>query len=180
MNRKLKTSELNRPTQQAYRALEKLPVVVVLDNIRSLSNVGSVFRTSDAFLVEHVTLCGITGRPPHREIQRTALGATESVEWSYKESTLEAVQEWKEKGYHVVCIEQTSGAKNPSSLSDFDKLCLVLGNEVDGVDQHVIEASDACVEIPQSGTKHSLNVSVAAGVVLWEVYRERKARASET
>ena len=174
MNRKREVSELNRLDVSEYRDMDKLPVVVVLDNVRSLSNVGSVFRTSDAFLVDSLALCGITGCPPHREIQRTALGATESVRWQHFPSTLDAVHHFRDEGYSIVCIEQCIEAQQPSALAVYDKLCLVFGNEVTGVGEEVIALADTCVEIPQSGTKHSLNVSVAVGVILWEVYRLRK------
>lgn len=176
MNRKLSTSELNRPQAEEYKEIEKIPVIVILDNIRSLSNVGSVFRTGDAFLVEKIILCGITGRPPHREIQRTALGATESVAWEYIAETEEAIKQCKMHGYTAISVEQTSKSIGPEALSSYDKLCLIFGNEVDGVSDQAIALSDTSVEIPQSGTKHSLNISVAAGVILWEVYRMRSSR----
>lgn len=174
--RKLRTSELNRLSVEEYKNSDKLPVVVVLDNIRSLNNVGSVFRTSDALKVEKILLCGITATPPNKEIHKTALGAEESVEWLYYEDTLVAVDELKTEGYTVCSLEQV---ENSTSLLDFKahndkKYAIILGNEVKGVQQKVVNASDACIEIPQFGTKHSFNVSVSAGIVLWELFRKLK------
>jgi len=174
--RKLRTSELNRLSVEEYKNSDKLPVVVVLDNIRSLNNVGSVFRTSDALKVEKILLCGITATPPNKEIHKTALGAEESVEWLYYEDTLMAVDELKAEGYTVCSLEQV---ENSTSLLDFEarndkKYAIILGNEVKGVQQKVVNASDACIEIPQFGTKHSFNVSVSAGIVLWELFRKLK------
>jgi tRNA G18 (ribose-2'-O)-methylase SpoU len=171
--RKLKNSELNRLSVDEFKQVEKLPIIVVLDNIRSLNNIGSVFRTSDAFLLEKIYLCGITAQPPHRDIHKTALGATESVDWEYMENTLECVKKLQAKGYHCLAIEQ---AKNSVMLNDFDhakhpKIAVFFGNEVKGVQQEVIDKCDNCIEIPQLGTKHSLNISVSAGVVLWELFR---------
>lgn len=163
---------MNRSTVAEHKAAKKHPVVVVLDDVRSLSNVGSIFRTCDAFLVEKLILCGITGRPPHRDIQKTALGATESVDWEHREDIIEVVKEWKAKGYQIVPVEQCVGSKEPAeALKDVAKVCLVLGNEVTGVRDEVVAMADTVMEIPQSGTKHSLNVSVAAGVALWEAFR---------
>ena len=171
--KKLSMEELGRKSVSEFKNAEKLPVVVVLDNIRSLHNVGSVFRTADAFAVEKVILCGITARPPHREIQKTALGATESVDWEYSESCLEAVNQLKSKGCKAVGIEQVKGSKKLGSdeVSSDRKLALIFGNEVNGVDQIVLDSCDEFWEIPQSGTKHSLNISVSVGVVLWELVR---------
>ncbi|HLP10636.1 MAG TPA: RNA methyltransferase [Flavobacteriales bacterium] len=173
MNRKLKLSELNRLSVEAFKAAEKCPVIVVLDNIRSHHNVGSIFRTADAFAFEAIYLCGYTPVPPHREIHKTALGATESVNWKKFETTLDAVNELKQQGYSVICIEQT---EHKIMLDKFKKdstkkYALVFGNEVEGVEQEVINASDAVVEIPQFGTKHSLNISICAGIVMWEFYK---------
>ncbi len=170
MNRKLKLWELERVSEEEFKQQEKFPIIVILDNIRSLNNIGSFFRTSDAFNVEKVYLCGITAIPPHREIQKTALGATESMEWEHCISTLDLVKELKTEGIKVCSIEQ---AEKTTLLQDVPKLpagkyALIFGNEVDGVDQAVIDLSDYIIEIPQFGTKHSLNVSVCAGVVLWE------------
>ena len=172
--KKLRMDELERKSVSEFKKSEKLPVVIVLDNIRSLHNVGSVFRTADAFVVEKVVLCGITAQPPHREIQKTALGATESVDWRHVEKCLEAIKELKIKGYKAVGIEQVSGSKflgtDDISSSD-EKLALIFGNEVKGVDQEVLNICDEYWEIPQKGTKHSLNISVSVGVVLWELVR---------
>ena len=157
-------------SEDEFKAQEKFPIIVILDNIRSLNNVGSFFRTSDAFNIEKIYLCGITAKPPHREIQKTALGATETIAWEHIESTVELVQKLKREGVSIASIEQaetTTLLQNIPSLS-YNKIALVFGNEVDGVDQKVINQSNHIIEIPQFGTKHSLNVSVCAGVVLWE------------
>jgi tRNA G18 (ribose-2'-O)-methylase SpoU len=169
-NRKLKLWELDRVDESTFKAQEKFPVVVVLNDIRSLNNIGSFFRTADAFNVEKIYLCGITATPPHRDIQRTALGATETVEWEHASDILSVVQKLKSAGTVVCSIEQ---AEKTVMLQDVPTLpgkrfALVFGNEVNGVDQDVIDASDVILEIPQWGTKHSLNVSVCAGIVLWE------------
>lgn len=168
--RKLKITELNRLTVDEFKHTQKLPLVVVLDEVRSLYNVGSVFRTSDAFLVNAIYLCGITATPPHSEIHKTALGAEDTVDWIYKESTLDAVAELHEQGYTVLTIEQVEGSTmlNNLQLDKDKKYAIVMGNEVKGVKQEVVDASDGCIEIPQYGTKHSLNVSVTTGIVLWE------------
>lgn len=169
--KKLSMDELNRLSPEEFKQAKKSPIVVVLDNIRSMHNVGSIFRTSDAFAIEKLYLCGITARPPHRDIEKAALGATESVDWEYAENTLELVKNLKNDGYKILSIEQ---AVNSISLEKFnksasEKYAVVFGNEVDGVDQDVITNSDACIEIPQFGTKHSFNVSVTAGIVLWHL-----------
>lgn len=172
--RKLKNDELDRKTPDEFRAMEKMPIVVVLDNVRSAYNVGSVFRTADGFPIDAIYLCGITGHPPHKEIAKTALGSTETVAWKYFKSTLDAVTELKELGYKIFAIEQAEGSY---TLKDFNpgspdsKLALIFGHEVDGVQQSVIDVCDGCIEIPQGGTKHSLNIAVSAGVVLWEFFR---------
>ena len=172
--RKLRNNELGRISVSTFKKTTKTPIIVVLDNIRSLNNVGSVFRTSDAFLIEKIYLCGITATPPHREIHKTALGATESVDWEYKENTLALVNELKVQGVVVAAIEQ---AENSVMLDEFSldatkKIAIVLGNEVKGVQQEVVSTADYCVEIPQKGTKHSLNISVSCGVVLWDLYQK--------
>lgn len=172
MNKKLSTTELNRPSVNEFIEMNKMPIVVLLDNVRSLANVGSIFRTCDGFSVEKLILGGITGTPPHREIQRTALGATESVTWSHEADLLNTILEFKSKGYLIASVEQCEHSVDPSELSGIKKpICLVLGNEVEGVCQKIIDCSDLVVEIPQGGTKHSLNVTVAAGVVLWECFK---------
>ena len=172
--RKLNVLEMNRLTVEEFKAARKLPLVVVLDNVRSLHNVGSVFRSCDAFRIEAVYLCGITATPPSAEIHKTALGAEDSVSWKYYESTLNAVEELKQKGYFVYSIEQVEGSENMAkiSLDDSKRYAVVLGNEVKGVEQAVVNASDGCLEIPQLGTKHSLNVSVTAGIVVWEFAKQ--------
>ena len=174
--RKLKNSELGRLNVEAFRKTDKIPLIVVLDNIRSLNNVGSVFRTSDAFLIEKIYLCGITAKPPHKEIHKTALGATESVEWEYIEDTIELIEKLKGLKIKTIAIEQ---ADNSTMLQDFfidpnQKYAVVFGNEVKGVQQEVVSATDYCIEIPQFGTKHSLNISVSAGVVLWDLFKKMK------
>ncbi|HEV3222400.1 MAG TPA: RNA methyltransferase [Puia sp.] len=171
--RKLLMDELPRKNKAEFQQADKLPVVLLLENIRSMHNVGSVFRTADAFLVEAIYLCGYTPRPPHRDIHKTALGATETVEWKYFDHAPVAVKFLKKEGYRIVGVEQVAGSVN---LLDFrlpvdEKVVLIFGNEVDGVSEEVLEYCDACIEIPQFGMKHSLNVSVAAGMVLWELVR---------
>ncbi|WP_028376689.1 TrmH family RNA methyltransferase [Leeuwenhoekiella sp. MAR_2009_132] len=177
MNRKLKNSELDRKSVDEFLSAKKTPIIVVLDNIRSLNNIGSVFRTADAFLVEAVYLCGICAQPPNKEITKTALGATESVTWEYFEDTLIAVEQLKSLGYTIASIEQ---AERAVMLDDFApepnaKLAVIFGNEVKGVQQKVVNASDIVLEIPQIGTKHSFNIAVSAGIVLWDVYAKMKA-----
>ncbi len=165
--------ELNRKTVDEFRQSVKTPVVIVLDNVRSMHNVGSVFRTADAFLVESICLCGYTPQPPHRDINKTALGATETVNWEYFQSSMQAVQSLKNQGYPVVAIEQVAGsiALQDFSSKQFDKLAVVFGNEVSGIDEEVLKLCDGYIEIPQWGMKHSLNISVAAGIVLWEMVK---------
>jgi tRNA G18 (ribose-2'-O)-methylase SpoU len=172
--RKLKNEELERKSVSEFRQSSKTPIIIVLDNVRSLNNVGSVFRTADAFLVEAVYLCGITGTPPHKEIQKTALGATESVAWKYFSNTLDAVESLKQEEYIVYAIEQ---AESAIMLNNFmpnrrQKLAIIFGNEVKGVGQEVIDASTDVIEIPQVGTKHSLNISVSVGIVMWDLFRK--------
>jgi tRNA G18 (ribose-2'-O)-methylase SpoU len=168
--RKLSMDELNRKSVDDFKLADKKPVIVVLDNIRSMHNVGSVFRTSDAFLVEAICLCGYTPQPPHRDINKTALGATETVDWLFFEKTTDAVKALKEKGYKVYAIEQV---ENSISLQKFpsnnESIAVVFGNEVEGVDDEVLKLVDGSIEIPQLGMKHSLNISVAAGIVLWKL-----------
>ena len=170
--RKLLNAELERKSVDEFKMSSKTPVVMVLDNVRSLNNVGSVFRTADAFLVEAVYLCGITGQPPNKEIQKTALGATESVSWKYFANTLDAVAELKANNYIVYAIEQTESAimLNNFMPSKKQKIAIIFGNEVKGVDQSVIDASEDVIEIPQIGTKHSLNISVSVGIVMWDLF----------
>lgn len=175
MNRKLRVEELNRPDIDAFKAMKKLPVVMVLDSIRSFHNVGSVFRTADAFRFKEIVLCGITPLPPHREINKTALGATDSMTWSHKEDVVETVVNMKRQGYMVFALEQTANSRMLQNFNEItiDKpVALVLGNEVFGVNQKVIEVCDDTIEIPQEGTKHSLNVSVSAGMIMWEIFKK--------
>ena len=167
--RKLRTIEMKRLTAEEYRQAEKVPLVVVLDDVRSMHNVGAVLRTADAFRLEGVWMCGITGTPPHAEIHKTALGAEDSVDWRYCTTALEAVKKLKEEGVEVLAVEQAEGS---TMLQDFSRdpsrrYAIVLGNEVKGVHQEVIDQCDGCLEIPQNGTKHSMNVSVAAGIVIY-------------
>jgi len=174
MHRKLKNEELNRITVDEFKSTTKTPIIIVLDNIRSLNNIGSVFRTADAFLIEAVYLCGITATPPHREIQKTALGATETVLWKHFETTTEAIEDLKANNYKIASIEQTENSTmlNDFSLNKKEKLAVIFGNEVKGVEQMAIDLSDAVIEIPQYGTKHSLNISVSCGVIIWELFRK--------
>lgn len=171
-NRKLANEELNRKSVDEYKTAGKLPIVVVLDSIRSLNNVGSVFRTADALLVEKILLCGITGTPPDKEIHRTALGAENSVCWEYIDRTVIAVEQLKANGYKVISIEQAENSHNLISYQPEAnaKYALVFGNELRGVEQEVVDLSDECIEIPQFGTKHSFNISVSAGIVLWDFF----------
>jgi 23S rRNA (guanosine2251-2'-O)-methyltransferase len=176
MNRKLKLQELNRSSVEEFKATDKLPIIVVLDNIRSLSNVGSIFRCSDSFGIDAIYLCGITPRPPHREITKTAIGATLSVDWKYFERTEDAVAELRGNGHQIVSIEQTeSTEKLGSKIFTSGKYAIVMGNEVEGVQQAIVDLSDYCLEIDQFGTKHSLNVSVCTGIVLFEISRQLRA-----
>lgn len=172
--RKLKITELNRLSIKEFKEHDKIPLIVILDNVRSLHNVGSVFRTSDAFLVKAIYLCGITSTPPQAEIHKTALGAEDSVEWHYFDDALEAVRELKEKSYTVFAVEQAEGSTmlENISINKNKKYAVVLGNEVKGVQQKIINLCDDCIEIPQFGTKHSLNVSVTAGIVIWEFAKQ--------
>ena len=171
--RKLENIELNRMDVDEFKKSKKIPLTIILDNNRSLSNVGSVFRTSDAFLVKEIILCGITAKPPQKEIQKTALGATDSVDWRYFESTFDAVKELQSKGTVVWAVEQ---AEEKLWANSFDlpkkDLALVFGNEVKGVSEEVMSIVDDCVEIPQFGTKHSLNISISAGIMIWEIFKK--------
>lgn len=169
--RKIKNEELKRLSVHEFKKAGKIPVVVVLDNVRSTHNIGSVFRTADAFRIERIVLCGITATPPNKDIRKTALGATESVDWMYTGSTNEAIQTLKNGGYRIFAVEQADESIPLHALKfrPEDKLVLVFGHEVLGVQEEVIRMVDGCIEIPQFGTKHSLNISVSAGIVLWEV-----------
>ena len=172
--RKIKNEELDRLDVAAFKAANKTPIILVLDNIRSLHNIGSVFRTADAFRIQEIVLCGITAQPPHKDIHKTALGATESVSWRYESNTLEAVKTLKEKGVKVIAVEQAEGAQSLESFTpkSHTTYALVFGNEVKGVAQEVVSAAHGVLEIPQYGTKHSLNVSVSVGVVVWQLFQK--------
>ncbi|MEP6616016.1 MAG: RNA methyltransferase [Ginsengibacter sp.] len=172
---KLSMDELNRKTVDEFRKSEKNPVVIVLENIRSMHNVGSVFRSADAFIIEAIYLCGYTAIPPRKEIDKTALGATETVKWKYFSSSREAIEDLKENDFKIFAIEQVDKSIPLNRYGEINagKIALIFGNEVSGVEQDVIGLCDGCIEIPQYGTKHSLNISVAAGIVLWEVVRGR-------
>lgn len=172
--KKLSMEDLNRISVEEFRQADKLPLVVVLDNVRSMNNIGSVFRTSDAFRVEKICLCGITACPPHRDIHKTALGAEESVSWEYFDETSECIESLKRQGYRVYAVEQVDESV---MLDEFETqagtpTAIVFGNEVEGVDEEVIPLCDGCIEIPQFGTKHSLNISIAAGILIWEMWRK--------
>lgn len=171
--KKLKLEELGRISVEEFKEVNKLPVSIIMDNIRSAHNIGSVFRTADSFLIEKIYLCGITATPPNKEIRKTALGATESVDWEYVEDIHALIPRLKEEKYQILSIEQVEGSLDMTdfSISPEQKYAIILGNEVEGVQQSVINLSDACLEIPQDGTKHSLNVSVCAGIVLWEFFK---------
>ncbi|WP_127141232.1 RNA methyltransferase [Flagellimonas marinaquae] len=179
MNRKLENSELNRLDVSSFKEAEKSSIIIILDNIRSLNNIGSVFRTADAFLVQKIYLCGITATPPHKDIRKTALGATESVDWEYKKDILEVVKELKQQGVSIVAVEQAENAVmlNHFEVGPTETIALIFGNEVKGVSQDVVNASDTVLEIPQFGTKHSLNISVSAGVVVWDIwYKQHRGK----
>ncbi|WP_100076077.1 RNA methyltransferase [Chryseobacterium camelliae] len=176
MVQKLKLEELNRIDVETFKKTDKIPLTVVLDNIRSMHNVGATFRTADAFLIEKIILCGITPQPPHREIHKAALGATESVDWIYEKDIVTAVNDLKNSGYSVIGVEQTTSSR---MISDFEidksrKYAVVLGNEVDGISDEALQHMDVFIEIPQLGTKHSLNVSVCGGIVMWEFAKALK------
>lgn len=177
--RKLKNSELDRLSVDGFKEAKKTPIIIILDNIRSLNNIGSVFRTSDAFLIEKIYLCGITATPPHKDIHKTALGSTDTVDWEYVESTLDLVEKLKADNVKICSIEQ---AEHATMLNDFivetnTTYALVFGNEVKGVHQNVVNASDVVIEIPQYGTKHSLNISVSCGLVVWDLFSKLEGRS---
>ena len=177
--RKLKNSELNRLNVEEFKQSKKIPLIVVLDNIRSLNNIGSVFRTSDAFSIEKIYLCGITAQPPHKEIHKTALGATDAVDWAYEENTQELVQKLKSEKIQILAVEQAEQSTSLQSFFPVDgtKYAVIFGNEVKGVAQEVVNASDLCLEIPQFGTKHSLNIAVSCGIVLWDIFTKMKFKS---
>lgn len=169
--RKILNEELGRLSVEEYKLAEKHSIVLILDNVRSMQNVGSAFRTADAFRIEKIELCGITAQPPHRDITRSALGATDTVEWSYHENTLTVVKEYQTKGYQIISIEQVEGATSLEKVTwnKGDKIAIVFGHEVKGVQQSVVDRSDSSIEIPQFGSKHSFNISVSIGIVLWQM-----------
>ena len=175
-NRKLKNSELDRKTTEEFKAAEKTPIIVILDNVRSLNNIGSIFRSADAFLIEKIWLCGITATPPHKDIQKTALGATDTVDWEYAEDALQLIENLQQEKIQILAVEQ---AEEAVFLDKFapqkgQKFALIFGNEVKGVQQKLVSASDRVLEIPQLGSKHSLNIAVSAGVVLWDLFSKLK------
>ncbi len=178
--RKLKNSELNRKSLEEFKKADKYPFIIVLDNVRSLNNIGSVFRTADGFLIEGVYLCGITATPPHKDIRKTALGATDSVHWKYFNKTTDAIKQLRKDGYKVISIEQTDESimLNEFPVHEGERYALVFGHEMKGVDQSVIDESEICIEIPQFGTKHSFNISVSAGIVLWDLINKLKKKRS--
>ena len=180
-NRKLKNSELNRKSVEEFKEAKKTPIIVILDNVRSLNNIGSVFRTADAFLIEKIYLCGITAQPPHKDIQKTALGATETVAWEYAEDVLQVVEKLQKEKTRVFAIEQAEGAVmlNEFQAQAREKIAVVFGNEVKGVQQKVVSASDGIIEIPQLGSKHSLNIAVSVGVVLWDLFSKISTNTRE-
>ncbi len=176
MSKKLSMNELNRISIEDFKKSKKLPVVIILDNVRSMNNVGSIFRTSDAFRIEHIYLCGITAKPPHKEIEKTALGATLSVAWTYEAVTENVITTLKKQNFQIIAIEQV---ENSIELQDFkpdfnSKIALIFGNEIMGVEQKIIDISHQCVEIPQLGIKHSFNISVSVGIVLWHLFLTAK------
>ena len=185
MSHKLTMEELHRMSVSEYKAAEKLPLTVVLDNVRSQNNIGSVFRTGDAFRVERICLCGICSTPPHRDIHKTALGAEDSVDWTYYEETADCLKELKAKGYKVYAIEQVDDSISLDNLSILNsqfsilnsKLAIIFGNEVEGVQEELLPLCDGSIEIPQCGTKHSLNVSCAAAIVMWEMFKELRIKS---
>ena len=165
--------DLERLSAEDFKNIKKTPLVLILDNVRSALNVGSAFRTADAFALHSIALCGISAQPPHREILKTALGAEQSVEWIYFEDTVEAIRHYKANGYRICAVEQAEGSTMLQNFTWNEKpVCIIFGNEVDGVSDEVLELSDDCIEIPQFGTKHSLNISVSMGIVIWELFRK--------
>jgi len=170
--RKIKNNELNRLSIEDFKSAQKTPIIIVLDNVRSLNNIGSIFRTADAFLIDHIYLCGITATPPNKDIQKTALGSTNSVSWSYEKDTLSVVKKLQSKKIKVIAVEQVESSVMLQEFKTFknDVYALVFGHEVKGVSQEVVSQCDVAIEIPQHGTKHSFNISVSCGIVLWELF----------
>ena len=176
--RKLKNAELNRKSIGKFKKAKKNPFIIVLDNVRSLNNIGSVFRTADGFLIEGVYLCGITATPPHKDIHKTALGSTDSVYWKYFNKTADAIKQLRKDGYKIISVEQTEKSimLNDYSIESNGKYALIFGHEIKGVDQSVVNESDLSIEIPQFGTKHSLNISVSVGIVVWDLIKKTKKK----
>ena len=171
--RKLKNKDLQRISIEEFKKTNKIPVTIILDNVRSALNVGSIFRTADAFLIERIVLCGITAIPPNKEIRKSALGSTSSVDWSYSESTLVSIKKLRSNGYQIIALEQVEGSTILSQFSNPNQpIAIVMGNEINGVSQDVIDKCDQVIEIPQFGTKHSLNISVSAGIVIWDIWKK--------
>jgi len=165
--------ELNRKSPEEFKEAAKVPIIIVLDNVRSMNNVGSVFRTADAFLLQAIYLCGVTATPPHREIQKTALGATETVTWKHFSTTIDAINDLRKEGFTIYAVEQAENSTMLDNIKpDSKKIALVFGNEINGVDQGVLDITDACIEIPQYGTKHSINLAVSVGIVVWEIFKK--------
>ncbi|HYK75730.1 MAG TPA: RNA methyltransferase [Daejeonella sp.] len=175
---KLKLDELNRASVEEFKQQEKLPLTVILDNVRSMHNIGSIFRTADGFAVEQIYLCGITAQPPHREIEKTALGATQSIDWIYFKDVQEAIKQLKDQGYQIIAVEQANKSTmlNHFAPAENEKYALIFGNEVNGVSDEAMQMIDACIEIPQFGTKHSFNIVVSAGIVLWDFLSKLKLK----
>ena len=174
--RKLKNNELERINIEEFKRAKKTPITIILDNVRSAINVGSIFRTSDAFLIENIILCGITATPPNKEIRKAALGSTDSVKWEFSENTIDAVNRLKAEGYHIIAVEQADKSTMLNNINlPKEPIAIIMGNEVNGVTQDVIDVCNAVIEVPQFGTKHSLNISVTVGIVIWELWRELNA-----
>ena len=174
--RKLKNAELKRISVEEFKEKQKIPAVIILDNVRSQNNTGSIFRTADAFLLEGIYLCGITATPPHREIHKTALGATDSVNWKHFEDTSDAIKELKSMGFRIFAVEQADESISLINFTprEYEKLAFIFGNEVHGIQDRIMEMVDGCIEIEQYGTKHSLNISVSAGIVIWDIFKKLK------
>jgi len=173
--KKLSMDQLNRKSAEQFKNAQKVPIVIVLDNVRSMNNVGSVFRTADAFLLQAVYLCGVTATPPHREIQKTALGATETVTWKHFPSTIDAINDLRKDGFTIYAVEQVEKSMMLDKIKPAsEKIALIFGNEISGVDQEALDMCEACIEIPQYGTKHSLNLAVSVGIVVWGLFQNQK------
>jgi 23S rRNA (guanosine2251-2'-O)-methyltransferase len=171
--KKLSMDQLNRKSIEQFKNAPKVPIVIILNNVRSMNNIGSVFRTADAFLLQAIYLCGVTATPPHREIQKTALGATETVTWKHFSTTIDAIDELRKEGFTIYAVEQAEKSTMLDAINpDSKKIALIFGNEINGVDQQALDMADACIEIPQYGTKHSINLAVSVGIVVWEMFNK--------